>query len=1076
MGTTIAVKKKENTLVKEQVRHYWTELFSDTFDFVKIYDTEMNLQYANTTCADVLGISLDTKEVSSNARRWIFPTYTEVFEKHFADALKNGRSDSFEIAFLSKRGRKVFVKTQLSRILHPIEGTLIVKGTFRDITHEAKALKAQELYFNIAAYNVSSRSVDALYKKISDQLFDLFDISHFAVLSYSEALPNSFPQFTCFSRYRQRKTEEKSQNTVSSVLAREVIDRQNVVLIYEHRIRKLLKSSDQKEIHHVPLVWGGVEVPISQPQRTILCFYSYKGEVSYSHTDLDVLDFIARQASIAIERRNTRAEMEKKDAHMYSIVESSTHQIWSLDNHYRLTSFNNNFAQASVHYFGVEPPKIGENALSPQIVSNDPETVSLWRRQYDRALSGTTVNFQSCTKTQRDEEIWRDIFINPIHLPNSKIVELSVIANDITNKKRSEKALQESEEKFRSIFESFQDIYFRFNLSGQITMLSPSVVEVTGYTSEELIGASICEFLLLDTEEEPFHALYNQSSLHNIHVIIRTKDKKHQIPCLCNLRIQHPFDTEKGYVEGVAKNISEIKKSNQELLRAKEEAEQSLIAKRTFLANMSHEIRTPVNGIISTLSLLESTSLGTEQKEYVHLVKKSSETLLDILNDILNLSKIEAGKLELRPKPIDIAKTFEKLISLFKQQALEKNIDLHLHLSKDIPNCLEIDETRLLQVLSNLTSNAIKFSHRNSVVDIEVSARRENRKLFLYTEIKDSGIGIPKKALSLLFQTFSQVESSMRKKFSGTGLGLAISKQLVTHMGGEIGVSSTYEKGSTFWFTIQTKKGKMPVLSEKKSTSTLKSLKKMSPRVLIVEDNKVNSTVSAKLLTQAGCLTTVAQSGDEAIRIVQQQPFDIILMDIQMPEKDGTQTTDEMRELEIDLPPIVAMTAYSMREDQTRFLAYGLDYYLPKPVRPNLLLESIYLWVYQYKNSSSHSSNCKECASLTALLDYLSKEQLTETLRIFEREATVLIKSTYTLMEKQSYVEMKDTMHTLKGSAGTAGALSISKAAKKMELLLKQKKYAKIAHQFEQLLTSFATFKKCYRVIVRKYKEIPKTA
>ena len=1065
------MKKKGNTLAKKHARHYWTEVFCDTFDFVKIYDTEMQLQYLNTICEDVLGISLETKGVPSDARRWIFPTYVQTFEKHFSDTLKKGRSQSFEIAFLSKRGRKVFVKAQLSRILHPIEETFSVKGTFHDITHEAKALKAQELYFNIAAYNVSSRSVDALYKKISDQLFDLFDISHFAVLSYAELFSKSSTQFTCFSRYRQSKSEEKSQNIVSSILAQEVIDRQNVVLIYEHRIRKLLKSSDQKEISHLPLVWGGVEVPSSQPERAILCFYSYKGEVSYSHTDLDILDFIARQASIAIERRNTRSEIEKKDAHMYSIVESSTHQIWSVDNHYRLTSFNNNFAQASVHYFNAKLPKIGEYALSSHITSDDAETVALWQRQYDKALSGATVNFQSYTKTQKGEIIWRDIFINPIHLPNSKIAELSVIANDITNKTRSEKALQESEEKFRSIFESFQDIYFRFNLSGQITMLSPSVTEVTGYTPKELIGTNICKFLLLDTKiDETFQMLYNQNSLHNTHVTIRAKNQS--IPCLCNLRIQYPLDTEKGFVEGVAKDISEIKKSNQELLRAKEAAEQSLIAKRTFLANMSHEIRTPVNGIISTLSLLESTSLGTEQKEYVHLVKKSSETLLDILNDILNLSKIEAGKLELRPKPIDIAKTFEKLISLFKQQALEKNIHLHLHLSKDLPKCLEIDETRLLQVLSNLTSNAIKFSHRDSVVDIEVCARRKNRKLFLYTEIKDSGIGIPEKALSLLFQTFSQVESSMRKKFSGTGLGLAISKQLVTHMGGEIGVNSTYKKGSTFWFTIQTKKAKMPVLSKKKSTSTLKSLKEMSPRVLIVEDNKVNSTVSGKLLTQAGCQIAIAQSGDEAIHIVQKEPFDIILMDIQMPEKDGIQTTDEIRALKTDLPPIVAMTAYSMKEDRIRFLAYGLDYYLPKPIRPDLLLESIYLWVHHHKNSCSNGSKCENCIALTSLLDYLSEEQLIETLRIFEKEAAILIKSAYTVIEKQSYVELEGIMHTLKGSAGTAGALSVSKAAKKMETILKKKNYAKITHQFEQLLISFATFKKCYRALLRKCKEI----
>ena len=1071
------MEKKENSPSQKQLGTYWARFFDDAIGFVKIYDTEMRLQYTNAVCADVLGISLQTKEEAPDTRNWIIPTYREAFEKHFADAVSKGHSSPFEIAFSSKEGRKIFVKAHLRRMLHPVEESFVIKGTFRDITYEAKVLRAQELYFDIVDYNTSPRSVHALYKKIASQLFELLDVSHFAVLFYPKDLHKDSPQFTCFSRQPQSIAEEGSQRVISSLLAQEVIDRQNVILVYEDRIRKLLQHSTHKDSQRVPLVWGGVEVPIHQLEKIILCFYSYKKETSYSHTDLDVLDFIARQVSIAIERSNTQAKIEKKDAHMYSILESSTHQIWSVDSHYRLTSFNNNFAQALSNYFDTPPPRVGDSALSAKVVSEDSDTVLLWRKQYEKAISGTTLNFQICTQTKTGKKVWRDVFISPIRLPKSDIVELSIIANDITNKRLAEKALQDSEEKFRSIFESFQDIYFRFNAAGRITMLSPSVTELTGYSPKELIGSSICEFLLIDTEEDTLsHSLQKKNYLHNIHVIIRTKDNRREIPCLCDLRIQYPLEEEKYFVEGVAKDISEIKKTNQELLRAKEEAEQSLVAKRTFLANMSHEIRTPVNGMIGMLSLLENTSLSLEQKNHVLLVKKSSETLLNILNDILNLSKIEAGKLEIRSRPTDIAKTFQKLLNLFEHQAKEKNIRLQLRLSEKLPKCLEVDETRLLQVLSNLTSNAIKFSHADSAVEIKAFSQHDkDENFFLRVEIKDNGIGIPDKARSLLFKNFSQVESSMRKKFSGAGLGLAISKQLVAHMSGTIDFGSTYGLGSTFWFTIQTKEAVLAVEVQKKSPFTLKELKKLAARVMIVEDNKVNSIVSAQLLSQAGCRVTVSHSGDEAIRIIQKQSFDIILMDIQMPEKDGIQTTVEMRALGLDLPPIVAMTAYSMKEERIRFLVHSLDHYLPKPIQPEVLLESIYLWVQQHKKRDHHDPRCLDCTSLVSLLDYLHEEQLIEALHIFEQEAAILIREAYGAFEKQAYAEMEATVHTLKGSAGTVGALPIFKVTKSIKTLLKQEDYAEITQQFDHLLRSFATFKDCYRAVLKKCRKTPKT-
>ena len=708
--------------------------------------------------------------------------------------------------------------------------------------------------------------------------------------------------------------------------------------------------------------------------------------------------------------------------------------------------------------------------LSSAIVSASTGAESFWKKKYEEAFTGQAINFQICLYTQAGKEVWRDVFISPILPSAGQVVELSVMAHDITHKKLAIQELKESEEKFRNIFESFQDIYFRFTPNGTLTMISPSVEEITGYKAANFVGKNIHSFLrMLPQQKDIFKVLREKKSLHNIEMVVYKKKDRSPVICLCSMRIHQKSDTQDEFLEGVARDISLRKKTDVERVRAKEAAEQALDAKRTFLANMSHEIRTPVNGIVGTLALLEGTSPFTdEQQTYMQLIQKSSETLLYIIEDILNLSKIEAGKAALYLHPIIVRKTFEKLLNLFQQQARAQDVTLELHIDPELPDCLELDEVRFLQVLSNLTSNAIKFSHPHTTAHIYVDVQRVNKKgqCTFRVKIQDTGIGIRRADKSLLFQTFGQIERNINKKFAGTGLGLAISKQLIKQMGGRIGVTSSYRKGSTFWFSLRANKMLPVIKKEKKNTPKRADIRDLAAKVLLVDDNKINAMICNKLLTQAGAQVVVASNGEQALSYAKKQSFDIILMDIQMPEKDGVQVTAEMRATIPNLPPIVAVTAYAMAEDRVRFLAQGLDYYLSKPILPKVLVEKVTNWVQAYRHDKV-DMHCVDMATLQALGVYLSKQKIADVLQEFEQETATLLKQAYAAIEREDYSLLSQQMHTLKGSAGTAGVALLPHMASILESKLNKKEYAGIMAQFEQLLLTFSAFRRGYKKVLR---------
>lgn len=639
----------------------------------------------------------------------------------------------------------------------------------------------------------------------------------------------------------------------------------------------------------------------------------------------DITDKKAAERAVAISEENLRA-----------VFNSSSQTFFLLDRQMNILAFNQAAADQVKERFGTDL-RVGMNVVDVTTKEN----LVQFKVEAERAFSGRNVQVEKHF-TYGGKEYWFDRHIDPVKNQQGEIDRITLWSIDITDRKRAEKALKENESKFRKLASLLPTGIYQVDSNGNCNYINESLQLILGCSMVSILDGSWTK-QIHKVDRKKVKAAWKDVERNKEPFTMEYRLETPMGKTLHVLEQAQPLFSHQGEYRGYIGTIIDIteQKQAQQLLQEKHIAENSLKFRSDFLASMSHEIRTPLNGIMALSEILLDTKLNSDQSSKVQNILNASHDLRSIVNDVLNLSELEAGKVTLQKESFKLSQLLDTIAERYRPESKSKGLELNFEALEHDLN-LNTDRRRLTQVVSNLVRNAIKFTETGSV-SISVTQTPEQK---LLVKVTDTGPGIPKKDQQKLFKDFSQLQHTTAQNLEGTGLGLSICKKLMSLLGGEIGVESKEGVGSTFWLNLPI--GEQTEVKELQkevavATPSKKSVKGI--KVLLVEDNLINQQAFKVMLQKMGCQVDVLSNGKQAVENFDKSKYDIVFMDIQMPEMDGLQATTEIKKRYEHVPPVIGLSGNILQRDEEGNLKSDMDDLLLKPVVSNDIERMIRKWV-----------------------------------------------------------------------------------------------------------------------------------
>ncbi|PSR53467.1 hypothetical protein AHMF7605_07975 [Adhaeribacter arboris] len=879
----------------------YRDLFNKANDAILIFDPETEQIFdANHKACQLYGYSLP--EFTNMSLQGISKDIVRG-KAYLQQLIRTGTLENVETTQYRKDGNEIHFSVSASFITY--QGKKAVLSINHDITEQKKSekilLESEERF---AAF-MDNSPVLAWMKSTRDWCYSYVNLTHKHVLGLSrEMVANK----TDFDLWPEPIAASLHQNDVKVAESQQAMECREQVILPNGSKRQFL-------VHKFPI-------------------HTLNGASFVAGTAIDITDLV-----------HTQQALQESETRNKAVLATAMESIISMDHSGNIIEFN----LAAEKTFGyrrqeVIGKKLHDIILPPYLREGHASGLLHYFRTDETQIMGKRVELTAMRAN--GEEFPVEISITASG--NSKTPVFTGIIQDISERKAAENTLRKSEKQFRLITENMTDLVCLHDPEGKIIYASPSAQDILGYAPEDMMDVSPYEFIHPKDKkrviEQVVAVLERGKSTKNIEYRIRRKDNQY---IWVDSGLRPIFNSNRDVIEvqTVSRDITARKKTERKLKKAKVAAEISAVAKKNFLANMSHEIRTPLNGILGMAGLLNKSLLNDLQQRYLNIIDYSARNLLVIINDILDLAKIESGKLVLEQIPFNIQEILQGVQQALEYKAEEKDILLIVKSFNLNQPFLIGDPHRLTQVLLNLVSNAIKFTNQGVVI-IQTEVLEENdTALTLQFAVKDSGIGIPFEKQESIFEGFMQAHAHTSRNYGGTGLGLTICKNLVEKQGGRIWVESIPGKGSKFTFELTFQKAAAALIESafaEEQTIDFTSLGQL--KILLAEDNAVNQFLAQSIMHNWGFTVDIAKNGKEAVELASHQYYDLVLMDIQMPEVSGMEATQQIRRLTDPRKaniPIIALTANALKGDAEQYIAGGMNDYLAKPFEECKLFQKI---------------------------------------------------------------------------------------------------------------------------------------